>query len=281
MRNDRRLETLAVKIRDAEKQNVASIVAIGGWLARAEELCEHGTFMDWVSANFGWSYRTCVRYRAAHRLAQNCSRGKFRKLNISVSALYALADLHDAAIRNAVIDRAAASRERLTVQSVRSIIWDLERPQHDPSDDSVDQDQPDSDADTDADDGADKQGASDGGGDTDDRRDDPDAGTHHGDERDGEVDDEDEGEIEDGRWARAFRASVSELQEALLTAPGEKALSQAVDLVGPETLRLLASHLQQLVHHREVSDGTSKADEALRARVDRAAATSEQRRKKA
>ena len=275
MKNDRRLEALAGKIRGAEKQSVANIILIGGWVKKAQELCEHGEYQNWLRENFGWSYRTALRYREAHSFAEKCHRGTFRKLNLTVTALHILASLPDE-IGGAIIKRAAASGERLTAQTTRDLIQDLQRPQPDLSEDEGDARDTDSGTDENAGDSAEKQDATDGADDTD-----MDAERGDSDERDGETDEEHEEEIKNGRFARAFRGGVSGLQETLLGAPGEKAWAQAIDLVGPETLRQLVSQLQLALHRHETGQSISRADEALKTRADRAAATSEERRKKA
>ena len=274
MRNDRRLETLASKIIAAEKGSVQNIIAIGGWLEQAYAACPHGEFLSWVDSNFHWSYRTCQRYRAAHRFAKSCR--KFKKLSLSVTAFYALVDCDDEALRDAVVDQAMSSGARLTARAVHELISDIQHPQPDPSDSGADEE-----ADENADDDTGKQ---DDGGTHDDEHDGEadDDGDHSGDSGDPSDDTggKDADRNEEDFWADDFRACVSRLESTLHAAPSEKAWVKAVDLTGSEIVRQLASQLQLVAHRHEAGHSVSKVKEALRSRADRAAATSEERRKK-
>ena len=73
---------------------MASVVKIGALLKEAKDhLLEHGEFKKWVKHEFAWSYRSTLRFRATYDLSLKWSRGTFSKLNISLTALYMLADL--------------------------------------------------------------------------------------------------------------------------------------------------------------------------------------------
>jgi hypothetical protein len=89
---NRSLETIAKEILKHERNAVASVIAIGGLLVEAETQCEHGEYMPWLTANFQWSHQTSLRYRRLFELTQNQHSVDFEALNISLSALYFVAD---------------------------------------------------------------------------------------------------------------------------------------------------------------------------------------------
>jgi hypothetical protein len=124
------LDGIASKIRTLEKNNVANIIAIGELLEEAAGLIPHGEYATWLKASFGWSSKTAYRYRNVFNLSESCQIDNFVDievdLNISISALYLLAELNLADSKaKAVI--AAAKRHRVTYLMAKQIIADSEK----------------------------------------------------------------------------------------------------------------------------------------------------------
>ena len=248
-KNDTRLAEITAQIRKYEKQTVANVIKIGALLTEVEDLLEHGEFQPWVEREFAWSYRTSVRYRAAYAFSQNMTRGTFGKLNISLTALYILAELGDneAAIRDAIIN-SGLDGKRLTAASVRDAIWTMrtERQAAEASDDETDE------ADeADADSGTDDADEADDSEDTDD-----------------EVDADDD--ADDGKDADADGPNDLALLLWQLNAfaADNAAWPDAINRIGAKSFRELIKRLETVVSRHEASE--TKA--AVNAAADRAAA---------
>ena len=105
------LAGIASQIRTLEKNNVVNVIAIGGLLEQAAALVEHGEYMVWLLANFGWSHGTSLNYRKVYQLTQNRKICDFDQLNISLSALYLAAQCIDKpATCDAIFEAARAGR---------------------------------------------------------------------------------------------------------------------------------------------------------------------------
>jgi hypothetical protein len=89
---NRSLKAIAQEILKHESNAIAGVIAIGGLLVEAEAQCQHGEYMPWLTANFQWSHQTSLRYRRLFQLTQNQHSVDFGALNISLSALYYVAD---------------------------------------------------------------------------------------------------------------------------------------------------------------------------------------------
>ena len=115
------LVAIANQIKALEKKNNANVVEIGRLLHEADEVCEHGAYMIWLKAEFGWSHQTSLRYRSVYDLSQNPQIVDFAKLDISISALYLLADNVDwPAVRDDIL--LAAKRGRVTHTVARKVV---------------------------------------------------------------------------------------------------------------------------------------------------------------
>jgi hypothetical protein len=104
------LDAIARQVRALEKKNVGNIVKIGELLSKVrdgDDGLKHGEYMEWVSREFVWSYRTALRYRYAYHFAEKCPRGTFDKLNLSISALHLVADPATGEKEQKAITRAA------------------------------------------------------------------------------------------------------------------------------------------------------------------------------
>src|SRR5215212_5951867 len=86
-KNERSLDTIADSIHSAERSN---IIDIGDLLLEAKVQCEHGQWLEWISAEFTWSVSTADRYMRVAMLAAKFR--SLRNLNLAVTTLYELAD---------------------------------------------------------------------------------------------------------------------------------------------------------------------------------------------
>jgi hypothetical protein len=107
--NSRTLPQIAKAIKALEKKDIRSAIEKGKLLEEASKKCDHGQYMEWLKTEFGWSHSTSLRYRSVHNLSQNRQFGDFAKLNISISAVYLLAN-SDVLVRNAIIKAAKSGR---------------------------------------------------------------------------------------------------------------------------------------------------------------------------
>jgi hypothetical protein len=102
-----------------QRDTVNAAFEIGALLEQAHEACEHGEFLDWIEREFGWSYRTALRYRSIYALAEKCQCGTFDDLRISLTALYVAADQDDPRAAQAILD--AAKTRPVTARIAREI----------------------------------------------------------------------------------------------------------------------------------------------------------------
>jgi hypothetical protein len=122
--NRQSLPQIAKAIKTIEKKKLISgAIEIGKLLCEASEQCEHGEYMDWIKAEFGWSHSTSLNYRNVYALSQNRNSCDFDKLDISLSALYAVARLlrddssaHPQTVGNAILE--AAKHGRVSFKTV-------------------------------------------------------------------------------------------------------------------------------------------------------------------
>jgi hypothetical protein len=119
----RALAKLASEIKTFEKNSVSNVVEIGRRLHDASEILKpHGEYQEWLKGEFGWSYRTAVRYRDAHKFAQKCQIVTFEKLNLSLSALHLVAAMKsddEQDVREAIIK--AATEGRVSYSDAKAI----------------------------------------------------------------------------------------------------------------------------------------------------------------
>jgi hypothetical protein len=127
---NRDLDKLAEEIRSLEKRNlIQAVIWIGERLYRAskqcEEGCDHGEYQEWIKREFGWSYRTALRYRKVYEFERDHP-DIFQRMNISLSALYYLTEIdggeYDEEIRDAIIE--AAKKGRVSLRIAEQIAQD-------------------------------------------------------------------------------------------------------------------------------------------------------------
>ena len=97
-RNTESLPQLATKIHALERKTIASTIEIGRLLQVAFDRFEHGDrteYHEWIEKEFAWSERTARHYRDLYEF-QNGNSCQFEKLNITLTALYFLAELSKA-----------------------------------------------------------------------------------------------------------------------------------------------------------------------------------------
>jgi hypothetical protein len=162
---DNNLTAIAGQILALEKHNVANVIAIGGLLEQAAALVEHGEYMAWLLANFGWSHGTSLNYRKVYQLTQNRKICDFDQLNISLSALYLAAQCIDQpAICDAILDTARTGR--VSYSTAKRIVEEHEtaaEPPRDPEEDEEDESEDEPAGDESNDDAADDDGDADDG----------------------------------------------------------------------------------------------------------------------
>jgi hypothetical protein len=86
-KNVRSLDTIAENINRVARGNIFDI---GDLLLEAKAQCEHGQWLDWLSAEFTWSVDSAERYMKVAELAAKFRR--LRNLKLAVTTLYELAD---------------------------------------------------------------------------------------------------------------------------------------------------------------------------------------------
>jgi hypothetical protein len=117
------LAEISSKIKALEKNSIKNVIEIGRLLHEASEQCEHGEYQDWIKREFGWSYRSALRYRNAYEFAQKCQIVTFEKLNLSLSALHLVAERKgddEQDVREAIIK--AATEGRVSHSDAQAII---------------------------------------------------------------------------------------------------------------------------------------------------------------
>jgi hypothetical protein len=119
--NVKALAEISSRIKTLEKNTVSNAVEIGHLLHEAREQIPHGEYKAWLLQQFGWSYRTSLRFHHAYSFSGKCQIGTFEKLDLSLSALHLVADPYtDEVARNAIIK--AASNGRVTYKIAKAII---------------------------------------------------------------------------------------------------------------------------------------------------------------
>jgi hypothetical protein len=92
-------------------------------------LIPHGEYGAWLKASFGWSSKTAYRYRKVFNLSEICQNDNSVNievdLNLSISALYLLAELNLAEPQAEAII-AAAKKCRVTYSIAKQIIADVD-----------------------------------------------------------------------------------------------------------------------------------------------------------
>jgi hypothetical protein len=107
------------RIRERVKKTVEDIIEVGKDLLAVKETLEHGHFLKWLRAEFGWSERTAYNFIS---VAERFKVANFASLPIQPSAAYLLAapSVPDEA-REVAIDKAKAGEE-ITVSAAKEIV---------------------------------------------------------------------------------------------------------------------------------------------------------------
>lgn len=108
------------EIRVLMKRTAQGIVEIGQKLIEVKERLGHGSFLDWLEAEFGWNRRTAHRFMSvAEQFGGKCD--KLSHLNLAPSALYILAaPSTPKAVRDEALARAEAG-ESITYTAAKAI----------------------------------------------------------------------------------------------------------------------------------------------------------------
>ena len=115
-----KVRSSAERIRERVKKTVENIIEVGNELLAVKESLDHGHFLPWLKAEFGWSERTARNFMA---IAEHFGKSaKFADLPIQPSAAYLLAApaVPDEA-REAAIEKAKAG-EQITVLAAKAIV---------------------------------------------------------------------------------------------------------------------------------------------------------------
>jgi hypothetical protein len=110
------LGAIAAQIKRLEKQTIGNVIETGRLLSEARALIKHGDWRPWLKANFEWSRRTATRFINVYELSSQID---LSALNISLSALYLLADLKSPVKRDQIVE--AAKTGRVTFEIAQNI----------------------------------------------------------------------------------------------------------------------------------------------------------------
>jgi hypothetical protein len=110
------LGAIAVQIKRLEKQTIGNVIETGRLLTEARALIKHGDWRPWLKANFEWSLRTATRFINVYQLSREMD---LSALNISLSALYLLADLKSRNKSYQIVE--AAKIRRVTLEIAQNI----------------------------------------------------------------------------------------------------------------------------------------------------------------
>jgi len=109
------IQRQATLIRDLGRRTAESVMAIGKALTEVKERLLHGTWLPWLTAEFGWSDRTARHFMEVY---EKFKLENFSDLQIDPSALYLLAaHKTPAPVRQELMQR-AKSGERITRKAV-------------------------------------------------------------------------------------------------------------------------------------------------------------------
>jgi Protein of unknown function (DUF3102) len=116
----------AVEIRRLHKRRVDDLVEIGRRLTECQKLVQHGDWLDWLDAEFGWSHRSALNFMRVYGLASKSE--NFSDLNLPISALYLLAaPSTPAGARDEIVERAKAG-EAIKIGEVKKAISARKQP---------------------------------------------------------------------------------------------------------------------------------------------------------
>ena len=120
---DKRLRSIARRVRSAHKRSVACILEIGGYLAEAQDLLASsgtGSFTAWLKANCNTTRQTAYRYIGAWRWVGSCQTELQSRFEITALTRLAAESTPEEARAEAL--QLAESGETVTNKTARSII---------------------------------------------------------------------------------------------------------------------------------------------------------------
>ena len=89
--DDAILREYAAEIRRLGKRVKEDVVEIGRYLDQAQKHADHGTWLAWIKAEFGWSDQTAYHFIHLYQAYQNPEFQNFWNSDLPMSALYRLA----------------------------------------------------------------------------------------------------------------------------------------------------------------------------------------------
>jgi hypothetical protein len=122
-----KVRTAADRIWERVKKTVEDIIEVGNDLLAIKEALDHGQFLPWLKAEFGWSERTAQNFM---RVAEQFKSAKIADLPIQPSAAYYLAapSVPDDA-RQKAVEKAEAGEE-ITFATAREIVAETRKKKH-------------------------------------------------------------------------------------------------------------------------------------------------------
>lgn len=119
------LDAIAAQIKRLETQTIGNVIETGRLLSEARALIKHGDWRPWLKANFEWSMRTATRSINVYELSTQV---ELSALNISLSALYLLADLKSPVERYQIVEAAKTRRVTFGIaQNIRQASGEAQR----------------------------------------------------------------------------------------------------------------------------------------------------------
>lgn len=114
-----KVRSAADRIRERVKKTVEEIIEVGNDLLAVKEALDHGQFLPWLKAGFGWSERSAQNFMS---VAEQFKSAKIADLPIQPSAAYLLAapSIPDEA-REKAVEKAEADEE-ITFATAREIV---------------------------------------------------------------------------------------------------------------------------------------------------------------
>jgi hypothetical protein len=101
---------------------VGDVIEIGECLAQVKARLDHGQWLPWLKAEFGWSEQAARKFMSVHRMVESKSL-KFSDLEpIDVSALYLLAAPSTPEPAREGVAEAAAEGARVTHQQAQAAV---------------------------------------------------------------------------------------------------------------------------------------------------------------
>jgi hypothetical protein len=101
----------ASAIRDLVKSTRENIVEIGRHLAGVRERIDHGKWLGWLNAEFGWSDQTARNFIRVFELSRDAKFQNILNLNLPLNVLYQVAAPKSEVARTEIVERIEAGEE--------------------------------------------------------------------------------------------------------------------------------------------------------------------------